>query len=91
MEDSFSKDLGGDGLGMIRTHYICCTRYFQSNATTDLTGGASPWPGGWGPLNCRLLWAYGNGNRNRYPVKLQVASPSLVAQSVNNLPAMQET
>ena len=35
---------------MIQAHYICRALYFCSNATADLTAGAGPWPGGWGPL-----------------------------------------
>ena len=40
---------GQDSFGMIQTHYIYYVFYFLSNATADLTGGTSPWLGGWGP------------------------------------------
>ena len=32
----------GDGLGMIQEHYIYCVYYFESNASSVLTGGNDP-------------------------------------------------
>ena len=50
MEDNFSTDWGGDGLGIIQTHYIYCALYFYYHYISSISDHQALDPRGWGLL-----------------------------------------
>ena len=51
MGDSLSTDQeqGGDGLGMIQAHYVCCALYFYYYYISSTSDHQALDSGGWGP------------------------------------------
>ena len=50
MEDSFSRDRGGDGFGMIQGYYTYCAIYFYYYYISSISDHQALDPRSWGPL-----------------------------------------
>ena len=54
MEDSFSRNRGGDGFGMIQGYYTYCALYFYSYYISSTSDHQALDPGGWRSLLFRI-------------------------------------
>ena len=54
MEDSFSRDRGEDGFGMIQGYYTYCAVYFCYYYISSISDHQALDPGGWRPLLFRI-------------------------------------